>query len=185
MWYHIHHNERYKLINAKVFLEDRVFSQDLLKREQFRKVSPSCKFALNLFYRFVIDLFDIYYHKPVSINDTENHASRCGVRFRFALWFRPKRESCFLEIQETSGKIWVRTGKGLGWDLVYFKEWTCKGGWGELVMERHLSITAIRWRKHIKFMASDIDRCLPMMRVISRWFVYHLFVRHLSRTFIV
>ena len=28
-----------------------------VKREQFRKVSPSCKFALNLFYRFVIDLF--------------------------------------------------------------------------------------------------------------------------------
>ena len=30
MWYHIHHNERYKLINANVFLEDWVFSQDLL-----------------------------------------------------------------------------------------------------------------------------------------------------------
>ena len=83
MWFQIPYNERYKLINvyslsrfrwpldsqseiSKVFLEDRVFSQDLLvmkdvkvalkvKIEQFirtrglRKVSPSCKFALNLF----------------------------------------------------------------------------------------------------------------------------------------
>ena len=74
MWYYIPHNERYKLINARVFLEDRFFHGNCderfdvkvalkVKREQFirtrglRKVSSSCKFVLDLFCWFVIDLF--------------------------------------------------------------------------------------------------------------------------------
>ena len=119
----------------------------------------------------------------------ENHASCCGVRFRFALWFRPKRENCFLKLRKRVGRFGYELVKVWGKDLVYFKEWTCKEGWGELAMGRHLQIPAIRWPKHNMFlslfMPSDIDRCIPMMRIISCWFVYRLFVRNLFHTFIV
>ena len=36
--------------------------------------------------------------------------------------FDRKGKAVFLKFRKRVGKIWVRTGKGLGRDLVYFKE---------------------------------------------------------------
>ena len=74
-----------------------------IKREQFirtwglREAFPSCKFDLNFFSCQVRNrsFLTFIIIKSLSSNGMENYASRCGVRFRFACWFRLKRKNFF------------------------------------------------------------------------------------------